>query len=162
MKLCVALLSVWFVCFGFIYQQHRVSQSTNWYFAKQDGYKRENESSATWSVKCRFDRTFLLLSFVRSFVSESTISFRFVSQSTVSQSVAILSELHHCPLRKFAELRHRLLIPSVTLKSNYLRIPHWPAKRHIDCCPPFLNHVNSKSVAFFQSKLPFRIHCFTL
>ena len=29
----MALLSVWFVCFGFIYQQHPVSQSTNWYAA---------------------------------------------------------------------------------------------------------------------------------
>ena len=37
----------------------------------------KNESSATWSLKCGFDRTFLLLSFVRCFVSQSTISFRF-------------------------------------------------------------------------------------
>ena len=40
---------------------------------------RKNESSATWSVKCGFDRTFLLLSFVRCSVSQSSISFRFVS-----------------------------------------------------------------------------------
>ena len=52
---------------------------------------RKNESSATWSVKCGFDSTFLLLSFVRCFVSQSTISFRFVSQSTVSLRRVLLT-----------------------------------------------------------------------
>ena len=85
---CVALLSFWFACFGFIYRYHRVSQSTNWYFAKRDGYKRKNESSATWSVKCGFDRTFLLLSFVRCFVSQSTISFRFAKYRKPNEIIA--------------------------------------------------------------------------
>ena len=87
-RFCVALLSVWFACFGFIYRYHRVSQSTNWYFAKRDGYKRKHESSATWSVKCGFDRTFLLLSFVRCFASQSTISFRFAKYRKPSKPQA--------------------------------------------------------------------------
>ena len=41
LRFCVALLSVWFACFGFIYRYHRVSQSTNWYFAKRDGFRSE-------------------------------------------------------------------------------------------------------------------------
>ena len=79
-RFCVALLSVWFACFGFIYRYHRVSQSTNWYFAKRDGYKRKNESSATWSVLIALSSYSLL--FVASF---RKVPFRFVSQTTVSR-----------------------------------------------------------------------------